>query len=231
MSQPENATIQTVTEVWLDGETGGLRPGDTFWEVAAIRRTPDGTETAYVWHLLDFDAAQADPKALQLAGYYDRYPGALIADPADPLRPFDQIDRATHPALNITDLDGVPLDNRHKLTSSRVLALDLERLTRGAVVWGCNPTYDVSRLETLFTGQHRAWTAHYRPMCATAWGAATGRALGMDVGPFPLVNDKVADGLGIDRTTFGQVHSALADCYYAKALVDVSRALVPAGVR
>ena len=37
--------------VFLDTETLGLDITDPIWEVAAIRREPDGTETRHHWHV------------------------------------------------------------------------------------------------------------------------------------------------------------------------------------
>ena len=37
--------------VFLDCETLGLDIPDPIWEVAAIRREPDGTETRHHWHV------------------------------------------------------------------------------------------------------------------------------------------------------------------------------------
>ena len=39
--------------VFLDTETLGLGLDDPIWEIAAIRREDDGTETRYHWHLTD----------------------------------------------------------------------------------------------------------------------------------------------------------------------------------
>lgn len=57
---------------FLDLETGGLDPDyHEIWEVAIIRRDPDGTETEWV-EQLNIDATKADPEALAVGRFWDR---------------------------------------------------------------------------------------------------------------------------------------------------------------
>lgn len=50
--------------VFLDTETVGLDIDDPIWEIAAIRREVDGTETTHHWHLLDGDQRITPPRSL-----------------------------------------------------------------------------------------------------------------------------------------------------------------------
>lgn len=225
---PITSPLAAPVEVYLDCETGGLRPTDRPWEIALLRCTSDGRIEQYVWQVLDFWPSKADPTALQLSGFYDRHQGHAIYDEANPLNYTPDGDQAvTHPAWNASGPDpDLPVTLR--CTSEMLVALELERLVRGAVVWACNPVYDVPRLEALLNRAGRAWTAHYRPMCATTWAAATATALGLTTAAPPFSNAKIGEALGVSRDGYGTAHTGLADCYYAKALVDAARALVPA---
>lgn len=47
--------------VFLDTETVGLSVDDPIWEIAAIRREIDGTETTFEWHALDREGLRIVP--------------------------------------------------------------------------------------------------------------------------------------------------------------------------
>ncbi len=216
---PDTSTLAAPVEVVIDLETQGLRYEDDWWEVAAIVRRKDFPDFSYVWHNIDFDSSRADPEALRMSGYYDRHPLAVIAYDFDPLT----MTPPDHPCVTLHDAQGKPLENRHVLCTDKMLAVQLERLTRGAVVWGCNPHYDLTRIERLFARERRAWTAHYRPMCATTYAAGVASGMGLDVGPVPYKNAAIGDLLGVDRSVDGKAHQGLADCTYALNLLDAAR--------
>ena len=230
-----DASLAPVDEVWLDDETAGLRIDDDVWEHALVRvsgRT--GKLTQYVWHLIDFDPSNADPKALEFGHFYERHPMHVILDPEDPLRRAPTEDeRMMHPALAVhgPDLD-LPVE--HKLCARATFVDEFERLVRGAVVWACNPTFDVNGLsrvlahDSLLPFQRRQFSAHYRPLDATTYAASAATALGIDVGPFPWINREVGAAIGVSRDGYGQAHTALADAHYARELVLKTRALVAA---
>jgi hypothetical protein len=62
----------------LDCETDGLGWSRAAWEVGLIRRTPDGHEVPKTM-FLDIDLKRADPKALEIGGFYDRHPRGIVA--------------------------------------------------------------------------------------------------------------------------------------------------------
>lgn len=223
-----NSSTPGPVEVWLDIESAGLRPSDRPWEVAMIRRTPDGRETLHVWQIADFEPGKADPKALALGGFYERHRRHVILNPDDPLdATVTDEHQLSHPAYQVSGPDPDQIVDSRMLPEMYV-AYELERLVRGAVIWCCNPTYDVPRLEAMHERHGRAWTAHYRPLDATTYAAATALTLGYDVGPYPWRNEQVGAAIGVDRDDYGTAHTGLADCFYAKALVDRARSLAAA---
>ncbi len=221
---PDTSTLAAPVEVVIDCESDRLRYGALGWEVAAIVRRRGLADVSYVWHLLDdnggiFRTVQADPASLDFGGFYERHPLAVIADPMDPLSPTPD----DHPSRNLIDLDGKPLGNRHLLCTEQVLVWQLERLIRNAVVWGCNPEYDLGILKPLFARHGIAWKAHYRPMCATTWAAGVASGRGWDVGSVPYENRHVGAAFGVERNKDGKAHQGLADCGYAIRLLDAAR--------
>ena len=86
-------------------ETTGAHPGGLPWEVAVIRRDTTGT-TLVLQHVEDLDLSTADPWALAINGFYDRY--WLYA----------------------------PGDCDAQLAREHQVALDVERLTRRACLVG-----------------------------------------------------------------------------------------------
>jgi len=66
--------------VALDIETTSLRHDRQAWEVAMIRREPDGTEESTSM-MLRVDVTKADPKALEIGGYYERFDHDDVAWP------------------------------------------------------------------------------------------------------------------------------------------------------
>lgn len=193
------------TIVTLDHENGGLRPGDSYpWEIGAVVDKPGEPSTLHVWHVADFRPALADPKALELGGFYDRHPRHAI----DPL--------SAELAITGPDLD-VPVN--HIIDVESRVAFSLERLIRGAIVVACNPTFDVPRLTSMLGRNGYAWTAHYRPICATTYAAGVVDRLRAQRGeppmPVPWVNNDIAAELGVERAN---AHSALWDALFARDL-------------
>lgn len=187
---------------FVDTETGGLRTNDRPWEIAVVRRDSEDVETRHVVYIADFAPSKADPKALELGGFYDRHP----------LHTVDPLARAANsPAF---DPESPSVDER--LMTEGQAAYYLERLVRGATVVCCNPGYDVPRLTAMLERHGFAWTAHYRDLCATTYAAGL---LGM-LPPFD--NRKVGAALGISRNAHGTEHTGLADALYARDLYDAA---------
>lgn len=59
--------------VFLDTETTSLRPDREPWEIALIRREPDGCTFEHHW-FLNVSLNRADPESLKIGGYFKRHP-------------------------------------------------------------------------------------------------------------------------------------------------------------
>lgn len=193
---------------FVDMETGGLRVDDTPWEIAVLTVDEDGQEGQFVIHIADFQPAHADPKALQLAGFYDRHP---LHHPDGPA--------AAAVLVSGPDPD-VPV--QHLLIDEADAARVMERLLRDRIVVACNPAFDLERhLAPMLHRHGYAPTWFYRPVCATVYAA--GR-LGLPLGRWS--NGDIGRAFGVDVADFGTAHQALVDAHYARALLVAAQASV-----
>lgn len=202
-------TGTTQKSVYVDTETGGLRDYDRPWEIALI--VDEGVKSdRYVFYIADFQPLHADPKALELNGFYDRHP---LWTPNGPdhykVSDFGLIgaDRDI-PVTTVFDCEGC--------VSARI-----EALTRGARVYGCNaPAFDVPVLTQMLNRHGMAWTGHYRPICVTTWAAGVA---GLDP---ETPNSEVGAAFGVSRDQYGTTHEALPDALYARGLHHAAKASI-----
>ncbi|KAB2975993.1 3'-5' exonuclease [Streptomyces sp. SS1-1] len=197
---------------FVDCETTGLDPIRHMpWEVAIIRREPDGTETEYLWQIRPTRAelAAAQPEALRIGGYAERFAvpdGAAAADMlAVPVVPLDYLDVAGRIFKALT----------------------------GAVMVGSNPHFDASFLHRMLQTGATPW--HYRPVCIAT--LAAGRKLGMtemvrrvggtaqpsDEVPFPFSSRDLSRWAGVEPPGPGVAHTALGDARWARDVFDAVR--------
>ena len=161
----------------IDTETDGLHWSRQAWEISLIRRHPDGNETPKTL-LLDIDLRKADPKALEIGGFYERHPRGIY------LR------------------TGQKPDYHKELTSPDLAAYWVHRLTFGAIIVGAQPHFDTHILERLLHVQGLQPSWHYRQRDVESMAAGY---LGEDVGglakcaaalgiPFPEADQHTAMG-------------------------------------
>lgn len=160
---------------FLDTETDGIHPGRRPWEVALIRREPNGTETVEQF-FLSIDLATADPTGLRIGHFYDRHPlGRRLSNPV-----------------------GVKTTAVRSITTAAPL---IARMTHGAHIIGAVPNFDTEILERLLrdNGLTPAW--HYKLTCVETLTeghlrrpvgglAKCAEALGIDV---PVEHEALAD--------------------------------------
>lgn len=113
----------TVPLAFVDTETTGVHPGRRAWEVAIIRREPDGAETTLHAFVGDVDLSAADPYGLRVGRFYDRHPHYA-------------------PRAGRDDL----------VWSEQRMAGQVEDLTRGAHLVGAVPNFDAEVDLRLRTG-------------------------------------------------------------------------------
>lgn len=186
--------------VFLDTETTGLHPSREAWEIAMIRRDSAGTARHHVF--VDVGLETAEPKALEVGGYYDRHPAYAEAFPP-----------------RICDAPAA--------LSGQEAAARVAEVTAGAVIVGSNPQFDTDTLGRLlrFWGLAPRW--HYRPLCVAtmAAGYLTGAAglldpagLGIDSGRFSSY--KVSRALGVSPPAPDVAHTAMGDAEWTMRLFD-----------
>jgi hypothetical protein len=184
----------TAPIVFLDTETFGLDVADPVWEVAAVRRDPDGTETeyhAFVMH--DPAAAQALPESFR-TDHDTRY----RFDVAVP--PWVLVD-------DLLELFAPPADYRQR-----------------AHVAGMVPSFDTERIGLLFRRYAREegpWHHHLIDVETLAVGRLQGQDASGWMPPVhpPWDSENVSRSVGVDPARFER-HTAMGDVRWAMAIYD-----------
>jgi hypothetical protein len=135
--------------VFADTETTSLRPNRRVWEIGAITRPAGGTRDDDEEHQIfvdvdDLDLGEADPKSLEIGGFYNRHP---------------QMDGHRGHALMLSG----------EKDAMRVV----ERMTRGNLIVGAVPNFDTEALgaRMRWTGVCPAWRYHLTDVENVAAGA------------------------------------------------------------
>jgi DNA polymerase III epsilon subunit-like protein len=201
---------------FVDTETTHLDPrrGDA-WEIGVITRNgaSPGRDRELLWQVRT-SLATADPKALEIGGYHER---------------FAVPDNAFAAAMPTGD-EGEPTPIR-----LADLMLDLMDALDGAVIVGSNPGFDIGFLAKLFGPTTRpAW--HYRPIdivplaagflygrasemtrqtCDPVWYSKVASHLGL-----PWKSYDTSEAVGVERPAAGVAHTALGDARWARDVYD-----------
>ena len=177
--------------VFLDTETCGLDYSSPIWEVAAIRRDPDGTLTeyhAFVEH--DVAAAAELPESFR-ADHDSRYQAHVAT------RPFGVVD-------DLRVLFAAPDDYRQRAhVAGMVPSFDTERIGRLFRIWADGEVpwhHHLIDVETLAVGFLQA---------STAYG----------YGPAPWDSEDLSRQLGVDPNQFER-HTAMGDVRWSMAIYD-----------
>lgn len=190
--------------VFLDTETTSLQPNRRVWEVAMIRRDDEGEQERRVF-IRNVDLSDANSKALEVGGFYERHPqyaGGFHREPKAIARPTGLLGSRT-------------LLERHEA------AVEVERWTQGATIVGCNPTFDTEVLSSLLRLAALNWQPwHYHlidmPALAVGWLLARGT----DVGPPPWRSDHLAELCGVEPAAAEDRHTALGDARWVRRWWD-----------
>ena len=197
------------TRVWLDTETTDLDPLERrAWEIAAIVRRPGQPDTEYQWFVDVSDLAlrHANPKALEVGGFWQRHPqAALVALPLPPNHPLAGANLPTVPPTGKVVGEYEALKLVAELTAGR------------AVVCGSFPAFDTHTLHLRMLAYGIEPTWHYHPDDTP--GIARGWLLGRDL-PAPRKSDEIARACGINPDRYER-HTALGDCRLFRDLSDV----------
>lgn len=167
------------------------------WEIAVIIREPGEEDVEIVWQVRP-DLAEAEPKALEVNGFAERF---VVPDGWDACRVEDGI-------------ACMPLEMDELIT-------ELQHLTHKGVLIGSNPAFD-DRFLTALVQDHRqepGW--HYRPddvvAMAAGWLYAHG---GHEALARPWRSYEISEAVGVPRPAPEVAHTALGDCRWARDLYD-----------
>ncbi len=181
--------------VFLDTETDGLGPDRKIWDIAIIRREPDGTEREWQAYV-DINLSTANLTALYIGNFYDRHPMGRYLAGVDTVRPSS--DYATAGFWT---------------TSEKNAAATIAQLTHGATIVGAVPNFDTEGIEKLLRreGITPAW--HHRLLCVET---LTAGHLRRNIGGL----DACAEALSIPPLTRELRHTALGDATWTKQIYD-----------
>lgn len=151
--------------VYADTETTSLvepwkSGGRRTWEIALIRVSPGKRVLDAAWlQLVDVDLSNADPTSLEIGKFFQRWSA-------------DEGVTDTAGALPAGMVGAVKLDRCDSATAAKAV----EGLTRGAVIAGSNPMFDLANFAHLLEWEQKpaTWYHHPRdiPNVATGWLAA-----------------------------------------------------------
>lgn len=193
---------QPVPLCFIDCETTGLHHERLPWDVAVIRREPDGACTE--WQaFLDVDLSKADPFALKIGHFYERHPLGRWLSGRD-----GEVD------------DGVGVWHAFTETvCADVAAARFARMTHGAHIIGAVPNFDTSTMGDLARNNELLNAHHYHliDVETLAVGFLAGR--GEPIAP-PWSSDDLSAALGVTPPGDDERHTALGDARWAQRLYD-----------
>lgn len=172
---------------FLDTETDGVHPGRKAWEIAIVRREPDGLETSCEM-FVSIDLSTADPFGLRVGRFYDRHPfGRHLAHGSD------------------ADLGSdIPPE---------LAALTVAKFTHGAHIVGAVPDFDTHVLDRLLrdNGLVPAWHHHLVDVENLAVGFLA--AKGVYLAP-PYHSAEILEALGLPAVPDEARHTAMGDVHW-----------------
>jgi hypothetical protein len=177
--------------VFIDTETTGVHPGRLAWEIAMVRRDPDGRETTTLLQIDPIDLSAADPFGLRVGQFYTRHASATRD----------------------------PLPEGCRVVDEETAAGIVERVTRGAHLVGAVPAFDAGTLDPMLRrhGHLPAWHYHLVDVEALAVGALA--AQGLAVSP-PWSSSDLTEALGVIPASQEERHTALGDALWAARVYD-----------
>lgn len=157
------------------------------WEIAMIRRDPDGTTSTIHLMVAGVDLTNAQPEALAVGRFEERYSMSSTAVWVDEASAADVLERFCAPS----PVTGAPV---HLI--------------------GSNPSYDQTVLERLMHRQDRQIPWHYRSI--DLWTLTLGAAALAGSDPVRLRDRsyELSEFCGAERPTAAERHTALGDAQW-----------------
>lgn len=224
--------------VHMDCETTGLHAGRTAWDVALIvhdcedtdyRKLRSGVERhQFFVHPADLDWLTADPRALEIGGFWERHPHASqLLKMLEKLAEIEDDD--TDPEAKRQLLQSMPyvLDGylglrtlRPRIGVARLadVAESVHRRTMNrSFVCGSNPPFDMDTMAPAIEaiGLKPEW--HHHPVDVPSMCEGYLFGLGAQYAyPIQRKSEALAEAVGVDLTHYER-HTAMGDCelFYA----------------
>jgi hypothetical protein len=190
--------------VFMDTECDGLRPDRKVWEVAIVRREPDGREVE--WQaFVEIDLSTAEPYGLQVGRFYERH-------------------------LLGRGLSGHQPDARGpEPISRRRAAFEVARRTHGAHVVGAVPSFDTNVLDSLLREQGLIPAWHYHLIdvevlalgyLAGRWSTVVDKQGNTRLRTPPYSSDELTEALGVESASEDERHTAMGDVRWVMRMYD-----------
>lgn len=186
--------------VFMDTETTGVHPEREVWEIAMVKRSPGKGEQEIIIHIDSIDLSKADPFALRINSFYDRYVGL--------------------------DNRNVP-PNINKATDKFNAARTVENWTRGAHIIGAVPNFDTESLDKLLRQNNFLPAWHYHLIDVET--LAVGYLKGLNENPsypipfefkLPWKSDELSRAIGVEPPSDEERHTAMGDVRWAIRIYD-----------
>ena len=184
---------------FIDTETTGVHPARLPWEIAIIRREPDGTQRETLLQISPVDLSGADPFGLKIGRFYERAAGYGTTT----------LDTEIHREAHAAEI--------------------VERETRGAHLVGAVPNFDTETLDAMLRrhGLIPAWHYHLIDVEALAIGYLHGRDTENPAGAYsdaatelPWDSNAISKACGIEPPAEDERHTAMGDARWAMRLYD-----------
>lgn len=211
--------------VFLDTETDGVHPGRRVWEVAMIRREPNGLERDCSFYV-DMDLSTADPFGLKIGRFYDRHPQgrwfAKLGGPIDYPTPSSYSGGESNPT---------------GLLSRRHAALVVAQWTHAATIIGMCPNFDTECLSWMLQehGLTPGW--HYSLVDVETMAAgfllhlerenvkslrevSPDAQLADSLATLPFSSEKISHALYVDPPSDDHRHTAMGDARWVQRMYD-----------
>ncbi|AJW38544.1 exonuclease RNase T and DNA polymerase III [Rhodococcus sp. B7740] len=202
--------------VFLDTETTGLHHDRRPWEIALIRREPNGDTAELRVFVTDVDLSSAELMGLNVGHFYDNHPSFRTDSPMG--IPWGDEEFQTSPGV--------------WLATEAKAAVLVERITRGATIVGNNPTFDVEVLAAMLRRHKLCPAWHYHPIDVVSQALGFLSVLNLkvlgdllapelveDLTP-PLKSDKLSKLCGITPPEGDERHTAIGDARWVQRWYD-----------
>lgn len=178
---------------FIDTETDGVHPGRKPWEIAAVRRDPDGTVTE-LDTFVEIDLSTADPFGLRVGRFYDRHPLGRV-------------------------LSGADASMTGSLMTRLGAAMVVAKMTHGAHILGAVPTFDTETLDPVLREHQLLPAWHYHIQCVETLAIGFLAAQGVILRP-PYRSDEITAALGLAPVPAEEKHTAMGDVRWAMRIYD-----------